>query len=90
MIFYLLLICFLLLSHTLGAHRVKESTNVIKDKPVDGRTYYRDVEHTALALAHAECEPGHNHQNGENIGENHNGIEECALVSRKRRKQGIH
>jgi len=76
--------------HALGAHRVKESADVIKDKPVDGGTYNRDVEHAILALAHAECNPGDNCQNGENIGENHDGIEKCALISRKRRKQGIH
>ena len=76
--------------HALGAHRVKESADVIKHKPVDGRAYHRHVEHTALALAHAERKPGDNYQNGENIGENHDGIEKCALISRKRRKQGIH
>lgn len=81
MIFYL---------HALGAHRVKESAYVIKHKPINGRTYHRDVEHATLALANAECNPGHNYQNGENIGENHDGIEKCALISRKRRKQGIH
>ena len=81
MIFYL---------HALGAHRVKESADVIKHKPIDGGAYDRDVEHATLALAETECNPGHNYQNGENIGKNHDSIEKCALISRKRRKQGIH
>ncbi len=58
MIFYLLLICFL---HALGAHRVKESTNVIKHKPVDGGTYDRDVEHAILSPTDSECNTGDNY-----------------------------
>ena len=76
--------------HALGAHRVKESADVIKDKPINGGAYNRHVEHTTLSLANTERNPRHNYQNGENIGENHDSIEKRALVSRKRRKQGIH
>ncbi len=61
MIFYLLLICLLLLLHALGAHRVKESADVIKHKPINRGAHDRDVEHTALALAETECNAGDNY-----------------------------
>ena len=68
--------------HTLRAHRIQQSADVVKDEPIDGRTQHRGVKHGTLAFGHAYGKSGNNSQNSKSKSENHHGIKEGALITR--------
>lgn len=39
--------------HTLRAHRIQQSADVVKDEPIDGRTQHRGVKHGTSAFGDA-------------------------------------
>ena len=72
--------------HHLRAHREQKSADVIEDEPIERGADNRDVEHTTLALANAKSNARHKHQDCQNIGENHDGVEKSAVITSKGRK----